>query len=114
MLAFLQIKEGLSTAPKHQEKSETNKDNGGVDWKAYCHAFRLMYEWEQLLTTGELSFPTPNRDYVLDVKLGNCNIEETQDKLFEEFARISKIPNTLPEPEVDFWNDWLVKVYKLS
>ena len=52
-----------------------------------------------------------SQDYVLDVKLGKCKVEQTQDKLFEEFARISKISNNLPEPDVEFWNNWLVKVY---
>jgi RNA repair pathway DNA polymerase beta family len=112
------IKECLPTMLKRQDqygsRSETNKDNGGVDWKAYSHAFRLMYEWEQLLTTGGLTFPTPNRDYVLGVKLGKCGIEETQDNLFEEFARISKIPNNLPEPDIEFWNKWLVDIYIVS
>jgi RNA repair pathway DNA polymerase beta family len=109
------IKECLPTLLKRLDqygsRSETNKDNGGVDWKAYSHAFRLMYEWEQLLTTGGLSFPTPNRDYVLGVKLGKYGIEETQDNLFEEFARISKIPNNLPEPDIEFWNNFLVEAY---
>jgi RNA repair pathway DNA polymerase beta family len=109
------IKECLPTLLKRLDqygsRSETNKDNGGVDWKAYSHAFRLMYEWEQLLMTGELTFPTPNRDYVLGVKLGKYGIEETQDNLFEEFARISKIPNNLPEPDIEFWNNFLVEAY---
>lgn len=109
------IKECLPTLLKrldqYGQQSEINKDNGGVDWKAYSHAFRLMYEWEQLLTTGQLTFPTPNRDYVLGVKLGKYGIEETQDNLFEEFARISKIPNNLPEPNIEFWNNFLIETY---
>jgi RNA repair pathway DNA polymerase beta family len=109
------IKECLPTLLKRLDqygsRSETNKDNGGVDWKAYSHAFRLMYEWEQLLLTGELKFPTPNRDYILGVKLGKYGIEETQDNLFEEFARISKISNNLPEPDLEFWNNFLIEAY---
>jgi hypothetical protein len=109
------IKECLPTLLKRLDqygtRSEINKDNGGVDWKAYSHAFRLMYEWEQLLISNKLSFPTPNRDYILNVKLGKCSIEETQDKLWDEFARISKIPNNLVEPDVEFWNDWLINLY---
>jgi RNA repair pathway DNA polymerase beta family len=109
------IKECLPTLLKrldqYGERSEINKDNGGVDWKAYSHAFRLVYEWEQLLTTGQLTFPTPHRDYVLGVKLGNYGVEETQDNLFEEFARISKIPNNLPEPDIEFWNNFLIETY---
>jgi RNA repair pathway DNA polymerase beta family len=109
------IKECLPTLLKRLDqygnRSETNKDNGGVDYKSYSHAFRLMYEWEQLLTTGRLTFPIPHCDYVKNVKLGEVPIEEMQDKIFEEFARISKIPNTLPDPDIDFWNNWLVENY---
>jgi RNA repair pathway DNA polymerase beta family len=112
------IKECLPTLLKrlgqYGQRSEINKDNGGVDWKAYSHAFRLMYEWEQLIETGQLTFPTPNRDYVLGVKLGKYGIEETQDNLFEEFARISKIPNNLPEPDIKFWNNFLIETYTKS
>jgi RNA repair pathway DNA polymerase beta family len=109
------IKECLPTLIKRLEqygnRSKLNMDNGGVDWKAYSHAFRLMYEWEQLLTESQLTFPIPNRDFVLDVKLGKYDFEQVQDKLFDEFIRIKAIPNILPEPDKDFWEEFILSQY---
>jgi predicted nucleotidyltransferase len=110
------IKECLPTLIKrlnqYGERSKNNKDDGGVDWKAYSHAFRLIYEWEQLLTEGKLTFPVPNRDFVLEVKQGKHAFEDVQEKLFEEYERISGIPNLLPEPDKEFWDNWILEQYK--
>jgi RNA repair pathway DNA polymerase beta family len=109
------IKECLPTLLKRLDqygtRSEIAKDAGGTDWKSYSHAFRLMYEWEQLLTQGRLSFPIPRSEFVKGVKLGHFPIEEMQDKLFDEFARINALPNNLPMPDREFWDRWLVDTY---
>lgn len=109
------IKECIPSLKKrlmqYGERSKTNKDNGEVDWKAYSHAFRLVYEWEQLLLEGKLSFPIPNKEFILNVKLGKMPFDEVQDVLFSEFERISKIPNNLPEPDVAFWDDFILSIY---
>lgn len=96
---------------QYGERSKLNKDNGGIDWKAYSHAFRLLYEWEQLLTEGKLTFPIPNRDFVLSVKAGQKPFDEIQDILFTEFDRINKIKNNLPEPDIQFWEDFVINQY---
>ena len=109
------IKECLPTLEKrlstYGERSKTNKENGEVDWKAYSHAFRLIYEWEQLLTEGKLTFPVPNREYILKVKLGEIPFEIVQDKLFSEFDRIKQISNNLPKPDPEFWDNFILSVY---
>jgi predicted nucleotidyltransferase len=109
------IKECLPTLLKRLDqygtRSEIAKDAGGTDWKSYSHAFRLMYEWEQLLTQGQLTFPIPHYEFVKGVKLGQYPIDQMQDKLFDEFARINALPNTLPEPDRKFWEQWLIAVY---
>jgi hypothetical protein len=109
------IKECLPTLLKRLDqygtRSETAKEAEGTDWKSYSHAFRLMYEWEQLLTQGQLTFPIPHYEFVKGVKLGQYPTEEMQDKLFDEFARINALPNTLPEPDRKFWEQWLVETY---
>lgn len=96
---------------QYGERSKTNKDNSEVDWKAYSHAFRLVYEWEQLLLEGKLSFPVPNKEFILDVKLGKIPFDKVQDVLFSEFERINKIPNNLPEPDIAFWNNFILSTY---
>lgn len=112
------VKECLPTLKKrldqYGERSKLNMDNGGVDWKAYSHAFRLIYEWEQLLVEQQLTFPVPQKDFILSVKKGEMLFEELQDKLFDEFERVKKIPNNLPEPDRKFWNNWLINQYRTN
>jgi RNA repair pathway DNA polymerase beta family len=82
-----------------------------IDWKAYSHVSRLLSEWEQLLTESRLTFPIPSCEWILQVKKGTIPMEVVQDKIFEEFVRISKLPNKLPDADTQFWHNWLVAHY---
>ena len=109
------IQECLPTVRKrlkqYGDRAEKALQAGNVDWKAYSHAFRLLYEWEELVTTGELQFPNPNSEYVLDVKLGKYTLDEVQEKLWDEFRRIDLLPNNLPAPDPEFWQKFIIKKY---
>lgn len=83
----------------------------GHDWKAYSHAFRIMWELEELLTNQMISFPNPNVQYLLDIKQGKIDFEQMQDYMFTEMERILAIPNNLPEPDRKFWDNWILELY---
>ena len=48
----------------------------GYDTKHASHLFRLMEQGEELLTTGHITFPRPNADFLLDVKNGILTYDE--------------------------------------
>ena len=47
--------------------------NEGIDWKALSHAVRVNSEAKELLTTGKITFPRPDKDLLLQIKLGKMD-----------------------------------------
>ena len=62
-------------------------DGEGVDWKALSHAIRIVEQVLELSTTGVLTFPRPNADYLRRVKAGEVQLAaatEYMNKIFSE------------------------------
>lgn len=88
--------------------------DGKIDLKSYYHAVRVVFELEQLLTEGVLTFPNPRAAFLLKIRNGEFEKKWIEHFLFDEIERVCKIPNTLPEPDFKFWDDWILDYYKLS
>ena len=52
------------------------QSNDGVDWKALSHAVRVGREALELMKTGHITFPLPNRDHIKAIKLGDMPYSE--------------------------------------
>lgn len=88
------------------------KARDGVDWKAVCHAYRCIYELEELLTTGQITFPLKDREFLLEVKKGQVPYEQVQEDLPEMIDRVESLDSDLPtQPDFQFWKEWMLDVY---
>jgi uncharacterized protein len=58
--------------PKRKELEEKY----GYDCKHAHHLFRLMTEGKELLLTGKITFPLPNKDELLEIKNGKYSYDE--------------------------------------
>ena len=68
---------GLQGAGKHGQRDEEVNDYGyGV--KAAMHLIRSMDECLELLNTGVVSFPRPNKDVLLDIRNGKWGLERVK------------------------------------
>lgn len=85
--------------------------NEGKDWKAYSHAFRVMWELEELLTEGKITFPNKGADYLVKIKTGEVDFEDMQDRMYSEMDRVLGLPNNLPKRDRKFWDDWILTKY---
>lgn len=92
------------------------KNNNGVDWKAISHAFRCMYELDELARTGEIKFPLKQAEYLKEIKQGKLEyktlaeeLARTMDKVIKFVENNSKLPK---EPDRDFWEEHIAKEYK--
>lgn len=70
---------------KHGQRPELEKEFG-YDTKAAMHLMRLLYEAEEYMTTGNITYPRPEKDLLLDIRLGKW----TWDKLFAEYNGMEK------------------------
>ena len=74
----------------------------GYDCISASHLVRLMSEGEELLLTGHITFPLPNAEHILEIKLGKYSYErvveiaEDMDNNFNNWLSnsvLSKAPN---------------------
>ena len=83
------------------------ESNQGVDWKALSHAVRVGRQAIELLNTGEVIFPRPERKHLLAVKTGQLDYkivaEEIENLLTEVEEAAEK--STLPEKADQKWID---------
>jgi hypothetical protein len=57
--------------------------NEGIDWKALSHAVRVASEAIELLNTGKITFPRPDKDLLLAIKTGAMEYKEVE-KIIEQ------------------------------
>lgn len=93
------------------ERAKMAQQLNGVDLKAFYHAFRICWELEEILTTGEITFPSKNVGFLLEVRRGVYSKDYIEKWLTDEIARVDLIENKLPDPDFAFWEDWIVYQY---
>ena len=90
------------------------EQNLGCDYKALSHSVRVNSEAYELLTTGFITFPRPDRELLLKIKTGQMHykdisllIEEGLAKLFET----EKISSLRAEPNKEWADQFILEVY---
>lgn len=89
--------------------------NEGIDWKALSHAVRVNSEAYELLTTSTITFPRPDRQLLLDIKLGRVKYAEVAEIIeqglvdLETASKTSELPN---QPDRKFAEDFIVEMYE--
>jgi predicted nucleotidyltransferase len=85
----------------------------GFDSKHFLHLARLMSEAKELLTTGKIIFPRPDREYLLDIKNGVYTFEhllEKFDKINDEMEEIQKSSILPKKPQINKADDLCIKI----
>jgi hypothetical protein len=96
---------------KYGNRARRAKD--GVDWKAVSHAYRVIFELEELLKTGGIQFPLKDRDFLRKVKLGEVDYDQVQDDLPELIEKSKDLDSNLPEKaDAEFWEKWTLTAYQ--
>ncbi len=113
------IKDVLSSLERmnegYGERARMAKENDGVDWKAVSHAFRCCYQLIELAETRHITFPLAKAEEIKQIKTGQIPYVDLQEKLYELMEQaIKAVENSdLPkEPDVKFWNEFILDVYK--
>lgn len=100
-----------SLIKRYGKRAKTAKEDG-QDLKAMMHAFRICAEAKELLTTGEIVYPTPRRQFYLDIRDNKFSYDYLQDQLttdLEELAAVRQA-STLPEDgDLEWLKNWAVR-----
>ncbi len=63
---------------QYGERADAAAQNGGADLKALSHAVRVFEEAKELVTTGRITFPRPEREWLREIRAGKVpNAVET-------------------------------------
>lgn len=78
----------------------------GTDFKALAHSVRIVQECKELITTGKITFPLPNADYIKTIKAGLFDADEVM-KMIED--SINFVNNNISKSKLnDFVSEDLV------
>jgi len=64
-----------SIVSSYDKRAQAAATAQGVDWKAMSHAVRIGGQAFELLTTGHLTLPRPEANYLRAIKMGRINLE---------------------------------------
>lgn len=89
--------------------------DGGIDWKALSHSIRIANQAIELLETGKITFPLPNANYILDVKLGKVpyNVIGEEIESLLEMVESKVLTSVLPEkPDYEWIDNFIYRTYE--
>lgn len=66
------------------ERAKKANRDGGIDWKAVSHAYRVIFQLTELCEVGSITFPLVYADVVRKVKL--CTDESSLESILEDIA----------------------------
>jgi hypothetical protein len=87
---------------------------GGIDWKALHHAVRVNNEAKELLETGNITFPRPERELLLDIKLGKLPYEQVAEMIEQGLADLyvaQERSNLRETPDREWADNFIYEVY---
>jgi predicted nucleotidyltransferase len=100
---------------EYGDRARLAQQNEGVDWKAISHAYRCCYQLKELATTGHITFPLQDREYLQLIKSGGVSYVHVQKELpilMQEAIDAFEQSSVLPEkPDTVFWDTFVVDVY---
>ncbi|WP_171049107.1 nucleotidyltransferase domain-containing protein [Rhizobium sp. MHM7A] len=94
--------------------NQARKTLAPEQWKHLSLAVRLSSEMIELLQTGMLTFPRPEREFLYEVKVGNVSMENVKDRLDLLAARIAdaKQATSLPLlPNKETFENFVVEAH---
>jgi len=107
---FLENIDGLIS--KYGSRSETAAAEGH-DWKNLCNAYRLIGEAKEFLSTGKISFPRPDAEWLYQIKKGKYDgdhfgyITEQLDLIRQQLEPASTLPD---QPRRDLANKLCIEL----
>ncbi|MBL0320406.1 MAG: nucleotidyltransferase domain-containing protein [Alphaproteobacteria bacterium] len=79
------IKSARATAQKlmdeYGQRALSAERNQGVDWKALSHAVRIGHQALEFLTTQFITFPRPEANHLVDIKLGRLPFQQVSEEI---------------------------------
>jgi len=102
---------------KYGDRVQKVSEMKASDWKSLYHAVRVAEEALELLQTGKLTFPRPERRLLSAIRLGKIPFEKVSAMIEENLQIIEKAveKSTLPEqPDWDYADTLVESFYRIA
>lgn len=100
---------------EYGHRARQAESNQGVDWKALSHAVRVGRQAIELLESGHVTFPRPEKNHLVAIKTGQLSyqrVSEEIDKLLDE-VECTAARSTLPQyVDLEWIDDFVVDIHK--
>lgn len=99
---------------EYGHRAKLAEANDGVDFKALSHAVRVNFEGQELLRTGFITFPCPNKQLILDIKTGKFpykEVEEIIEKGLQDLEEAQKNSVLVAQPDLQWAENFVYDVY---
>lgn len=99
---------------EYGQRAKLAEASEGIDWKALSHAVRVNFEGQELLKTGFITFPCPERKLLLDIKTGKMSYNEVEVIIEQGLQDLegAQVNSILPEkPNLTWAEDFVYDVY---
>jgi len=95
------------------ERAKLAEESNGVDFKAVSHAFRAIYQVEELLETNNIVFPLKQAEFLRDIKLKKYSYKVLEHQLEQNIVDIrQKIKNSnIKEHSILDWDNFILQSY---
>jgi len=90
------------------ERARQAMTNEGIDWKAVSHAVRVARQALELLRDHKITFPRPDAEELLAIKLGKLPYSQVSPMLEALVQEVNACESTLPETTDKQAMDWMV------
>lgn len=91
------------------------ENNEGVDWKALSHAVRVGLQAIDLFKHGEIVFPLPYAEHLLEIKTGKLDYKDVSAEIDELLPAVEAAAagSSLPEePDMEWIDDFVAHKYR--
>src|ERR1051326_7146851 len=88
--------------------------SGGKDWKALSHSVRVNSEAYELLTTGNITFPRPDRELLLKIKTEQMEYDQVAELIEIGLAKLYEAQDNSilrEESDKEWADDFIYNIY---
>lgn len=100
---------------KYGQRALAAEKNEGIDWKALSHAVRVNGEAKELLLTGNITFPRPDRELLLAIKTGQMEYNKVAELIetgLEELKAAQEVSTLRDEPDYEWIDNFVCDAYR--
>ena len=115
--AFVRLAKKIfkKTLDEYGQRALQAEKNEGVDWKALMHSVRVTAEAKELLLTGTVTFPRPERDLLLRIRQGKMPYSDVAtliEKGLEELGEAQSRSVLAKSPDYDAADRFVERYYR--